>query len=172
MRRRFATIYVHCRSINCLLIKKEAIMNKRILALGLFIVLGISLAGCATPSLSTLQRRAIEGRDMEGTFDDAFKASLAVLQDKGFIIDHTDYDAGVIKATTGKKTGWRSVYSFNASITIEQFGENNVKERIVFLQENKRKSTETSKIIEDSQYLQEIYEAIQKEMFIRKNLAK
>ncbi|MEW6170515.1 MAG: hypothetical protein AB1472_03015 [Candidatus Omnitrophota bacterium] len=147
-------------------------MNKRILILGLFLVLIITFVGCATPTLSTLQRRAIEGRDLEGNFDDAFKATLAVLQDRGFIIDHTDYDAGVIKATSGKKTGWRSVYSFNASVTIEQFGENNVKERIVFLQENKRKTKETSKIIEDPQYLQEIYEAIQKEMFIRKNLAK
>lgn len=43
----------------------------------------------------------------------------------------------VIKGTTGKKRGLWGDYSFNVSVTIEQFRENKVKERIVFLQERK-----------------------------------
>lgn len=139
--------------------------------------IAIFLVGCATTSLSTMQRRSIEAKELEGNFDDAFKATITVLQDKGFIIDHTDFNAGVIKAKTGKKQGWWSEYNYNVSATIEQFGDNRVKERVVFLQESKVDygqygSTESSKIIEDPKFLQEVYDAIQKEMFVRKNLSK
>lgn len=149
-------------------------MNK---ILNLF-ALCLFIGGCATTQLSDLQRRSIEAKDLEGTFDNAYKATLAVLQDRGFIIDHTDYDAGVIKATTGKNFQFfKGVVSRNVSVTIEQFGENRVKERITFLENVSVNAgyygtSEKSKIIDDPRLLQEIYDAIQKEMFVRKNLNK
>lgn len=148
---------------------------RKILFLGLPIL--FLLAGCVTPQLSDLQRRSIEAKELEGTFDNAYKATLAVLQDKGFIIDHTDYNAGVIKATTGKNFQlFRGNVSRNVSVTIEQFGENRVKERITFLENvsvsSQYGTNENSRIIDDPALLQEIYDAIQKEMFIRKNLNK
>ena len=45
------------------------------------VFLVFSLVGCAT-TLSTLQRRGIESRNLEGSFDDAFKATLQVFQDQ------------------------------------------------------------------------------------------
>ncbi|MCX5705457.1 MAG: hypothetical protein NTZ92_05335 [Candidatus Omnitrophica bacterium] len=144
----------------------------------LLLVIGLFLSGCATESLSTLstlQRRSIEAKELEGNFDDAFKATLQVLQDKGYVIKSTDYKAGVIQGETGEKDkGWWTYYRYEVTATIEQFGEDQVKERITFL---KKSGTEglvatTSKIIEDPKFLQEIYGAIQKEMFVRKNLNK
>ncbi len=135
----------------------------------------IFLAGCATASLSTMQRRSIEAKELEGRFDDAFKATLQVLQDNGYVITHTDYKAGVIKGETGWK--YRSFLfaprKQEASVTIEEWDENKIKERVTFLvREDLGLGTERSRIIEDPKFLQEIYDAIQKEMFVRKNLNK
>lgn len=134
----------------------------------------IFLIGCATTSLSTLQRRSIEAKELEGEFDDAFKATLQVLQDKGYIIKNTDYKAGVIQGETGEKQGFWTYYNHEVTATIEQFGENRVKERITFLYKSGDGVwvSKQSKIIEDPKFLQEIYDVIQKEMFVRKNLNK
>lgn len=136
--------------------------------------IAIFLIGCATASLSTLQRRSIEAKELEGVFDDAFKATLTVLQDKGYVIKSTDYKAGVIQGETGEKQGFWTYYNHVVTATIEQFGENRVKERITFLYKSGDGvwASKQSKIIEDPKILQETYDAIQKEMFVRKNLNK
>jgi hypothetical protein len=60
--------------------------------------------------------------------------------------------------------------------TLEQFGENIVKERISFVNKNKSSSQygtqENSTRVEDPELFQRIYDNIQKEMFVRKNLNK
>lgn len=145
---------------------------KKLLLLAVLII----LCGCVT-NLSNLQRRDIELKELEGKFDDAFKATMAVLQDRGYVIKHTDYNAGVIQAETGMKSVFWESYNYTATATIEQFGENRVKERITFVKkmitnmgENNR--VEDSVIIYDPAFLQQIYDDIQKEMFIRENLKK
>ncbi len=120
-------------------------------------------AGCATaPTVS--QRRSIESREFEGHFDPAFRATLAVLQDRGMIIDHTDYQAGVIKATSGMS----KKESLNATITIEQFGTNTVRERIVFV---RQRADGECKIVNDPKMMREIHEQIQQEIFARTSSA-
>ncbi|MDO8675066.1 MAG: hypothetical protein Q7K71_02975 [Candidatus Omnitrophota bacterium] len=145
-------------------------MKKAVLFILLFFVVG-----CATTQLSNSQRRSIEAKELEGSFDNAFKATLQVLQDKGYVITHTDYKAGVIKG----ETGWKRTNMFvtdkkqEASVTIEEWVENRVKERITFmLRENEGLGLERSRIIEDQKFLQEIYDEIQKEIFVRQNLNK
>lgn len=132
------------------------------------------LSSCATSSLSTMQRRSIEAKELEGNFDDAFKATLQVLQDNGYIIKNTDYKAGVIQGETGEKQGFWTYYNHEVTATIEQFGENRVKERVTFVYKSGDGvwAAKKSNIIEDPKFLQKIYDDIQKEIFVRQNLNK
>ena len=141
---------------------------KKFILLPIFIL----LAGCVTPELSNLQRRSIESRDLEGNFDYAFKATLQVLQDRGYVIKNTDYKAGVIQGETGEKQVFWRFYNNEASVTMEQFGEGRVKIRVTFISKSSDGMSKHSNIIDDPKFLQEVYDAIQKEIFVRKNLSK
>jgi len=141
------------------------------------ILLTIMSMGCATTQLTALQRRTLESRDLEGKYDDAFKATMQVLQDEGYIIKNADFKSGVIQGETGiKKDFWVGMKNSEATATLEQFGENTVKERISFVNKTKSSSQygthENSKIVEDPELFQRIYDNIQKEMFVRQNLNK
>jgi len=98
----------------------------------LFIIpLIIICTGCATTELSPLQMRSIQSRELEGTFDNAFKATLQVFQDYGYVVKNTDYEAGVVQGETGiKQNFWGTMSWFEMTATLEQFGENTVKERL------------------------------------------
>jgi hypothetical protein len=145
---------------------------KKIILFGLSIVF---LTGCAA-SLSPMQRRQIESRDLKGDFDDAFRATLQVFQDHGYIIKNSDYQSGVIQGETGIKKIWFNMVHYEITATIEQFGENTVKERISLVKKTKSSSQygtqENSEIIDDPELFQKLYDDIQKEMFVRKNLNK
>lgn len=133
------------------------------------------LVGCAT-TMTAAQRRTIEARDLEGNFDDAFKATLQVFQDQGYIIKDSDHQSGVIHGETGIKQVWFNMVNFEITATLEQFGDNVVKERISLVKKVKSSSQygtqENSQIIDDPVLFQTLYEDIQKEMFVRKNLNK
>ena len=134
----------------------------------------ILTSGCVTP-LSSMQRRAIESRDLEGTYEDAFKATLQVLQDYGYIIKNTDYDSGVVQGQTGIKKSWVGIMTnLEITATLEQFGQNTVRQRLSLIKTTKQSSQygtqEDSHIIQDPELFQRIYDDIQKEMFVRKNL--
>ncbi|MHC4462848.1 MAG: hypothetical protein ACYS6W_03850 [Planctomycetota bacterium] len=141
------------------------------------ILLTIISAGCATTQLSALQRRTLESRDLEGKYDDAFKATMQVLQDEGYIINNADYKSGVIQGETAFKQNFLGVMrNSEVTATLEQFGENTVKERISFVKKVKSSSQygtqEDSTRVEDPELFQRIYDNIQKEMFVRKNLSR
>jgi len=143
--------------------------------LGFLLVLVLFIAGCAT-ELTPLQRRSIEGKDLEGNFEDAFKATLQVFQDYGYIITTSDHQSGVIHGETGIKQVWFTMQNTEITATIEQFGPKTVKERISIIKKIKSSSQygtqENSRIIDDPQLFQKMYDDIQKEMFVRKNLSK
>lgn len=126
--------------------------------------------------MNSLQRRSIESKELEGNFDDAFKATLQVFQDYGYIIKDSDHQSGVIHGETGIKQVWFRMENFEITATLEQFGVNIVKERISLIKKVKSSSQygtqENSLIIDDPALFQQLYDAIQKEMFIRKNLNK
>jgi hypothetical protein len=123
-----------------------------------------------------MQRRSIEVKDLEGKFEDAFKATLQVFQDQGYIIKDSDYASGVIHGETGIKQVWFRMENYEITASLEQFGPNTVKERISLVKKIKASSQygtqENSEIIVDPAFFQKLYDDIQKEMFIRKNLAK
>jgi len=142
-----------------------------------FLIFGILffLAGCAT-SMSAMQRRSIESKELEGNFEDAFKATLQVFQDYGYIIKDSDHASGVIHGETGIKQVWFRMENYEITSTLEQFGANVVKERVSLIKKVKASSQygtqENSIIIDDPDLFQRLYNDIQKEMFIRKNLSK
>lgn len=142
----------------------------------LLLTIGIFLSGCATGFLSTLQRRSIEVKELEGTFDEAYKATLQVLQDYGYAIMNSDYKAGVIRGETGWKMragGLLASSQQQVSAIIEEWDKNKVKERITFiLKKDGGAGLMSSQIIEDPEVLQKIYDDIQKEIFVRQNLSK
>lgn len=146
-------------------------MKRKFLILGLLFL----LAGCAT-TMSAMQRRSIESKELEGNFEDAFKATLQVFQDYGYIIKDSDHASGVIHGETGIKQVWLRMENFEITSTLEQFGSNVVKERISLIKKVKASSQygtqENSIIVDDPDLFQRLYNDIQKEMFIRKNLSK
>jgi hypothetical protein len=142
-----------------------------------FLIFGIIflLAGCVTP-MSAMQRRSIESRELEGNYQDAFKATLQVFQDYGYIIKDSDHASGVIHGETGIRQSWFGMQNYEITATLEQFGNNVVKERISLVKKVKTSSQygtqEDSVIIDDPDLFQRLYNDVQKEMFIRKNLSK
>jgi len=141
----------------------------------IFALFAFILTGC-TASLSTLQRRSIESKNLTGKFDNAYKATLQVFQDHGYIIKNSDYQSGVIRGETGIKQIWFSMINFEITATIEQFGKNTVKERISLIRKTKSSSQygtqENSQIVENPELFQQLYDEIQKEIFTRDNLNK
>jgi len=154
------------------------------------LVIVFSLTGCFTASsskLTSLQRRIMESKELEGSFDDAFRATIAVLQDKGYSIKTSDHDGGLIYAESGVanvKDVWFGMgnYQYRATANFEKFTENRTKIRLSL-------STEISSIaggpwpmpelgnikagpVEDPQVYQDLYAEIQKEMFRRAQLNK
>ena len=139
------------------------------------VILCVLFCGCAT-TLTPMQRRSIESRELEGKFEDAFKATIQVFQDNGYIIKDSDHQSGVIHGETGIKQVWFSMENYEITATLEQFGDNIVKERISLVKKIKSSSQygtqENSEIIDDTALFQKMYDDIQKEMFVRQNLAK
>ncbi len=139
------------------------------------------LTGCATTQLTPLQMREMQCKDLDGSFDHAYKATLQVFQDYGYIIENSDYQSGVLQGATATKRHknwfWNGLMGSSvATATIEQFGNNLIKERITLIDKTKSSSQygthENSKIVEDPTIYQRMYDDIQKEIFVRKNLSK
>lgn len=134
--------------------------------------------GCNEARLTSLQRKQLESKDLHGKYENAYKATLQVLQDHGYAIKNTDHASGVIHGETGKEWNmWLETMEWlEITATIEQFGDDTVKERLSILKKIKRSSQygthENSEMVEDPELFAKIYDDIQKEMFIRQNINK
>ncbi len=144
-----------------------------------FLLIALS-TGCNKPQLTALQIRELQSRDLQGTFENAYKANLQVLQDYGYVIKNSDFKSGVIQGESGVKKDknyfWNGLMvNSEATATLEQFGPETVKERLSLV--NKWSyvyygGNVKSETVVDSQLYQKIYDDIQKEMFVRQNLNK
>jgi hypothetical protein len=141
-------------------------------------VLGIFIIGCNEVKLDPLQQKILESKDLQGNYHDAYKATLQVFQDFRYAIKNTDYDSGVIHGETGIELGsWGMMRWAEATATLEQFGDNIVKARLTIIEKARLSSQygglqETSKVVESPQIFNEMYDDIQKEIFIRQNIKK
>ena len=146
-------------------------MNKLLLCTGLF--LWMFITGCNEAQLTTLQRKQLESRDLQGVYDNAYKATLQVFQDYGYAIKNTDYNSGVIHGETGiKQDFWGMMRWQEATATLEQFGPDIVKQRLSILKKIKSSSQygthEKSEVVEDSELFMKMYEDIKKKsLFVR-----
>ncbi len=144
------------------------------------ILLTVLSTGCSKPQLTALQMRELQSRDLQGTFENAYKANLQVLQDYGYVIKNSDYKSGVIQGETGVKKDknyfWNSLMvNSEATATLEQFGPNTVKERLSLVKNWTYVyygGDVKSETVVDPQLYQRIYDDIQKEIFVRENLNK
>jgi hypothetical protein len=71
-------------------------MTPRLLKLGSVVFIAVSTVGCAY-ALSPMQRRAVTSRVLVGPYEDVYRAALTVLQDRGYQIERTDLDTGLLR---------------------------------------------------------------------------
>ena len=153
-------------------------MRKLLLCVGLF--LWVFITGCNEVQLTNLQIREMQAKELQGSFDDTYKATMQVFQDYGYVIKNTERDSGVIQGETAFKKDknffWNGLMlNDEATATLEQFGENIVKERISLVRKKKYCSKyviEDAETIVDATLYQKMYDDIQKEIFVRQNINK
>ncbi len=71
--------------------------SKKMLVCLLFLM-GILMVGCTNtaPQLSQMQIREITTKEIPADYKSTFKATMSILQDEGYTIENTDFDAGLI----------------------------------------------------------------------------
>lgn len=167
-------------------------MNKYLSVLLILIML-VNITGCATTGLTPFQRRVLECEELDGTYEDAFKATIYILQDNGYVIKTSDFEAGLVYAELATETGARPSpgwlllaplygagiviygalscgkrpYCYRATISFEQFTEDRVKMRISLSGIFDNRKTE---LIDNPKIYQAFFADIQKEMFRRAQL--
>ena len=123
------------------------ILRMRGLYLMHYIFLGfLFLAGCVTTSqLSPQQRRALQVRNFETTYNHVFRAFKTVLQDEGYIIKNQDMKGGLIVAHNSKPTGtgvailaaiggadnYHSGTTYEVSVNLEAIRKNYIESRVI-----------------------------------------
>ncbi|MCK4303409.1 MAG: hypothetical protein KAY24_04160 [Candidatus Eisenbacteria sp.] len=76
-------------------------------------VIGVCLlfTGCTTaPKLTTMQIRQLTVRQVEGSYENTYRATMTVLQDNGYVIKNTDMDSGLIVGTIDKEASGGSQF--------------------------------------------------------------
>ena len=168
---------------------------RKILLIALLPLITAILVGCATAptsALTSLQKRVIEAKDLDGSFDDVFKATVTILQDKGFDIKTSDYQGGIISAAQVTKSAFlrsknilwcasggilgkpEGNSAYRIIINIEKFTDKITKIRVsiykdVFDGFGNRWDCYSGQV-EDPATYQGLYAEIQKEMFRRAQL--
>ena len=104
------------------------------------------LAGCVTtPKLSPQQRRALQVRNFESSYNHVFRAFKTVLQDEGYIIKNQDMQGGLIVAHSSKSTGgglaflaalgnnenYHTGTTYEVSVNLEEVRKNYTESRVI-----------------------------------------
>ena len=114
------------------------------------------LVGCTTvPKLSPQQRRALQVRHFENSYNNVFRSFKTVLQDEGYIIKNQDMEGGLIVAQASKQVSrgfwnyaaaftsglsgrqsndYRTGTSFEVSVNLEEVRKNYVQSRVIIQQ--------------------------------------
>lgn len=161
-------------------------------------LLSTMLTGCATfIPMSAGERRAIESRDLNASYDNAYRATLTVLQDRGYSITNSDYQGGVIRGSMrGEPSQYRApgerpdkpnaidifdiishdprrTDSQDVTVTLEKYTDKITKMRVViwkyFYDRDKRLVSSRES---DAEVFQECYAAIENEIYKREQLEK
>lgn len=105
---------------------------RRISLVASIVILASSMTGCATTkgTLTDLQRSAMKSRVMEGSRDDVFRSTTAVLQDKGYAVKESDAGSGTLCAQTGRLPLGFGSEVYTATFRFEAIAEKKVKIRL------------------------------------------
>jgi len=81
-------------------------MKKIIFTFAMMLILGaVFMAGCATtPQMTSMQKRQLTTRNVESSYENAFKATMTVLQDNDYIVKDTDMASGLIVAEVNRES--------------------------------------------------------------------
>jgi hypothetical protein len=77
------------------------------------VIIGCLLVtGCATTgaNLSPMQKRQITTKQIEGAYENVYRASMTVLQDQGYVLKTTDMASGLIVANIDRETSKSSQF--------------------------------------------------------------
>ena len=156
---------------------------KKIALFSLLLVLFSSCLAMA-PKLTPQQRRALQVRTFDATYDNVFKGARTVLQDEGYIIKNQDFQGGMILAQ--KETSSSSGYiflatmsqdnqshvtgkSFDVSFNLEEINKNSVETRMTLQNVVKTNTGGTSgREIVDAKVYNALYNKITVEIKRRK----
>ena len=150
------------------------------------------LVGCTTvPKLSPQQRRALQVRHFENSYNDVFRAFKTILQDEGYIIKNQDMEGGLIVAQASKKVSpgfwtymsavasglsstssnnnYRTGVSFEVSVNLEEIRKNYVESRVIIQQVNSysRGGSRGNEVISPEMY-KSIYSKVRTEIARRR----
>jgi hypothetical protein len=140
---------------------------------------------------SAMQSRATQSKQIDATYKTSYKAIMDVLQDKGFTVDSTDYNTGLITAskkipirtTTSSqfglfnksKTSFRSFIYQKTTVTTEEWGKDSSRVRVLTdLDEgpgmggNPMSATDKAKYLDKDNFYQDFFASLDKAIFIRR----
>ena len=118
-------------------------------------VYAIKKANARKPKLNEMQRRVLETKEIEGTRENVLRATVTVIQDRGYTVQNSDYAGGIITASNDKP-----YLQINA--TIEEFTESRIKMRITM--------KDKDCVVEDKTVFSKLFDDIQTEVFRRVNI--
>jgi hypothetical protein len=150
----------------------------------LVVILGGTLAGCATPQKAAetpLQLQSFQAREFETSKTIAFGSVLSVFQDLGYIVGSADKETGFITATSpaGTKTsfwdamgGVQTSAQVKATAFVEEIRPGFVSVRLNFVDATKKSSiygqqTDVDKPILDPKAYEKAFARVGDAIFIR-----
>jgi hypothetical protein len=126
---------------------------------------------------TSLELQAMQKKEFNTPYKTAFASVLSVFQDKGYTIDSANADTGIISAAGNKKSSGGIIFSskvnyMKASAFIEQMPSSRVAIRLNFVNHQETSSGYGMKggnsvPIEKPEFYQEVFEKIQKAIFVR-----
>jgi hypothetical protein len=83
-------------------------------SIALIISIVFVFTGCKTVNLTSMQKRQITSRVVDGNYDNIFKSTMTILQDNEYIIKETNKDTGLISAEVNREANiWTKALSTN-----------------------------------------------------------
>jgi hypothetical protein len=147
----------------------------------------IFIFSCATtPKMSMQQRRSLQMRSFDASYDNVFKSTKSVLQDDGYIIKNQDYQGGMILAQkeTSTRSSWTGILGvmsagnnkntvtgngYEVSFNLDKISKNNIETRLTLQQATfMSNGGKSGKEIVDAKLYKSIYDRLSVEIERRK----
>lgn len=155
--------------------------RKQIKIFGIVLVVIGLIAGCTQQNYkstkNSLELQSIQKREFDAPYKVAFASILSVFQDKGYVIDTADSSTGFITAASHKTSGFiafvgQTIEYVKATAFIETMPSKKTAIRLNFVKHQDTSSGYGMKggnsvPIEKPEFYQEIFEKVQKAIFVR-----